>query len=57
MKHTRSARKALIAFTGTALALMLTFSFLPLLRANAKEYTAVKSTDPDAEIPLPYDRS
>ena len=50
MKHTRSARKALIAFTGTALALMLTFSFLPLLRANAKEYTAVKSTDPDAEI-------
>ncbi len=50
MKHTRSARKALIAFTGTALALMLTFSFLPLLRANAKEYTAVKSNDPDAEI-------
>ena len=50
MKHTRSARKALIAFTGTALALMLTFSFLPLLRANAKEYTAVKSADPDEEI-------
>ena len=50
MKHTRSARKALIAFTGTALALMLTFSFLPLLRANAKEYTAVKSTEPYEEI-------
>ena len=50
MKHTRSARKALIAFTGTALALMLTFSFLPLLRANAKDYTAVKSADPDEEI-------
>ena len=50
MKHTRSARKALIAFTGTALALMLTFSFLPLLRANAKEYTAVKKTEPHEEI-------
>ena len=50
MKHTRSARKALIAFTGTALALMLTFSFLPLLRANAKEYTAVKSSEPHEEI-------
>ena len=50
MKHTRTARKALIALTGTALALMLTFSFLPMLRANAKSYTAVKSTDANATI-------
>lgn len=50
MKHTRTARKALIALTGTALALMLTFSFLPMLRANAKSYTAVKSTDENATI-------
>lgn len=50
MKHTRTARKALIALTSTALALMLTFSFLPMLRANAKSYTAVKSTDANATI-------